>query len=343
LPYGDGIGEVGIFWEMPEEGPTAGPSTFLVGWDGNIYMGDEQNGRVKVFDRSGNLLAVTEGRLDRIAGLGVDPQGRIFVTHGSRLDEVTVFGDGKVEKETPTSRVAQIPLREDLTQKIQEWITSNRAWLVGDVICSAERRVYLLGELSDKRDSNTIWVFDEQGQMLGHVPGRCALVDSQGRLFFEEIRWSQKEITLVGKDERGGLVNEVKVQQIEALEITIRDGWGEILEKISVKPPRLLHAQGELYMTPDLLAVDGRGHLYFHASPTTVVAKKITPALRVDGPDFVLEYDEKGDFSAVRASFYLGPLRRNFFKVDAKGNVYWLDFQADHLDVMMAPVPRNHE
>jgi len=56
-----------------------------------------------------------------------------------------------------------------------------------------------------------------------------------------------------------------------------------------------------------------------------------------------LEYDENGQFVGLRAVIAGKPMFSPWVKVDLEGNVYWLDFQADHLDVMMAPVPRNHE
>jgi len=30
----------------------------------------------------------------------------------------------------------------------------------------------------------------------------------------------------------------------------------------------------------------------------------------------------------------------NLSKVDSRGNVFWLGFKSDHVDIMMAPVPK---
>jgi len=93
LRYGEGKEAIGLFIPPPgAEGEyVSGPSDFEVGLDGNVYIGDEQNGKVKKFTRSGKLVMMTQGRLDRIADMAVDSQGRVYVIHGTRLDEITVF------------------------------------------------------------------------------------------------------------------------------------------------------------------------------------------------------------------------------------------------------------
>jgi sugar lactone lactonase YvrE len=64
LQYGEGDSQMGMFIPHPaaeEAGEPMGPSDFAVGADGCIYIGDEQNGKVKKFSRNGKLLMMTEG------------------------------------------------------------------------------------------------------------------------------------------------------------------------------------------------------------------------------------------------------------------------------------------
>ena len=58
LPWGSGPNEIGYAKEGPEdaEGLRYGPTAIDVDQDGNIYIYDMVNSRVKVFDQKGNLL-----------------------------------------------------------------------------------------------------------------------------------------------------------------------------------------------------------------------------------------------------------------------------------------------
>ena len=92
---------------------------------------------------------------------------------------------------------------------------------------------------------------------------------------------------------------------------------------------------------------DKRGHFYTLWSPVVSYHQ----ALKPDNPRFfvvrydaLMEYDEEGNFVGVRAvinGFTMPSI--HWIEVDSHGNIYWLDFKADHLDVMMAPVPKSHE
>jgi hypothetical protein len=56
----------------------------------------------------------------------------------------------------------------------------------------------------------------------------------------------------------------------------------------------------------------------------------------------VMEYDKQGNWLGVRAVLSQPTFAsiEQLWDVDESGNIYWLDFKVDHLEVMMAPVPK---
>src|SRR3990172_8628392 len=77
IEYGTQDGQVGVFWG--EEGADVESVKGLaVDTEGNIYLGDRVNSKIKKFGKNGQLLAVTEGRVYDVSAFSVDSKGNIL-------------------------------------------------------------------------------------------------------------------------------------------------------------------------------------------------------------------------------------------------------------------------
>jgi hypothetical protein len=123
--------------------------------------------------------------------------------------------------------------------------------------------------------------------------------------------------------------------------VRVYDERGNLLRQLKVPANEPSVAERVVPVGAGTLRADVRGHFYLVRSALSIYNITVAGGLRVRRYA-VLEYDEMGDFVGVRC--IIGATSAvpsfNWIEVDSLGNVYWLDFKADHLDVMMAPVPK---
>jgi sugar lactone lactonase YvrE len=142
-----------------------GPRDVAVDGDGNIYVSDTGNKRVRVYDAVGNYLrdigsgGMLSGQLDEPAGLAVSPDGRLFVAD-TWNNRISVFNlDGSPAYDFP----------------VRGWYDDlgNRPYLALD---NARNLLYV----SDP-DAGRVLVYDTQGNCLGSFgqPGDTALTPNQ--------------------------------------------------------------------------------------------------------------------------------------------------------------------
>lgn len=119
---------------------------------------------------------------------------------------------------------------------------------------------------------------------------------------------------------------------------------------ISQHAPLLFDAYTITYggRLPDHVMTDSRGHLYrVYLAPRIdrYILDSFSPDGRFEGMLVmyrgfgIVEFDSQGRFVSVRAQNL--PLETDFanrlWDIDRDGNVYWVEFQPDHLRVMMSP------
>ena len=93
--------QVGVFWvdenePNPEGLSNEGVGGMAVDGDGNIYLNDYVNGKIKKFSPSGKFLVATAGVLENIQSFAVDLKGNIFVHNdswGSRISKFDPAGN----------------------------------------------------------------------------------------------------------------------------------------------------------------------------------------------------------------------------------------------------------
>lgn len=344
IPYGKGPSQVGISIPLPkveDSGEAMGPSDFVIGFDGSIYIGDERNGKVKKFSRDGKLLMMTQGHIGRIAAMTVDKHGRIYVIHGTLSNKVAVYDDkGKrlpdVEKkiERAAARLAE-QLKANQPQLADEIFRSWGGIPSGRVRCDAAGNLYF-------KCNRHIVKIDSQFTQAEVVKGYP--LDEQG-LYYYSYRYlppeGKKEALVYGVG--GRLINRISMGILDRVEITIYSSDGLTVRRFTLPKGEWSKVERLVPMGGGDIFCDGRGHFYTIRSPTAVYHIP----LRSDNPEFfavhfdaVLEYDDKGNFVGVRAIINSFMRFTEPFRVDKEGNVYWLNFKADHLDVMMAPAPQ---
>ncbi|MBE0448368.1 MAG: hypothetical protein IBX64_09780 [Actinobacteria bacterium] len=132
--------EAGQFWiVLPEgEGLAMGPGSFVVDTVGNVYILDQLNKRVRIFDSQGKFkskFAIESAMSDYIA---VDASGAIYITDFYDAREVYVYSkDGKLIDKAPISQsitaIRDVITRgneafvvDDWTQEVHKLATSSR-------------------------------------------------------------------------------------------------------------------------------------------------------------------------------------------------------------------------
>lgn len=346
VSYGKGLSQVGMSIPHPtaEDGGEAfGPSDFAIGFDGSIYIGDEVNGKVKRFSRKGKLLMVTEGCIDRIAGMAVDKQGRIYIIHGTLSNKVAVYDEKGRRLPDVESKIMKAAerLSEELgsTQpELKETIF--RGWEglpAGAVKCDADGNLYfLIGiRFTVKVDANF-----KRAQVVKGYPYPLGGADFR---YAYRLLPSQKQVERLVYGTDGSLVNQFLTNILQRAEVTIYRADGSVVRRFTLPEGKWSEVEKLVPVSSGRVICDGRGHFYTLRSP--IVIRHIP--LKPDNHRFyvvhfyaVIEYDDKGNFVGARAIINRFRMFSDWFKVDSQGNLYWLDFKADHLDVMMAPVPQ---
>ena len=91
--YGEGREEFGVFWEAGG----GGVSSFTTDDDNNLYVLDDENIRLKVFDTNGNMVRIVDGFRQRIKGgftmadIALFAGGNMLILSGYSEKEATVY------------------------------------------------------------------------------------------------------------------------------------------------------------------------------------------------------------------------------------------------------------
>jgi len=117
LRYGEADTQVGV---VKGEGGYFGPSALVAADDGTIYVGDNQNDCVKRSDRRGSLLMKTEPTA-RIAMMGVDTSGDIYVLGGSWLNIIRIYDSSGRRLRKREADILRSLLSIQLPEDRSEW------------------------------------------------------------------------------------------------------------------------------------------------------------------------------------------------------------------------------
>jgi hypothetical protein len=363
LKYGEADTQVGV---VKGEGGYFGPSALVVADDGAIYIGDDQNDCVKRFDRRGNLLMKTEPTR-RIAMMGVDTSGRIYVLGGAGLNVIRIYDSSGRRLRKREGDIVRHLLRIQFPEDRSDWeqtlelnLSQGREldmlWdmLHGEFRVTPWGDVYLLPEHEECEKCRPYIVRIPSGQVTPQIVSlpkellKIRLYDRARRLY-HCARVSTPRTRRVGREwydvsgKRTESSYEVTVG--ERLVVTVYSAQGSPVRRISLPPSEPSDFECSMAWV-DMAGIDNRGHIYRVEAPLRVFRVSRKP----DDPSFhvrlgytIVEYDAAGNFVGVRAVFSYPPLGGEvaWYAVDGAGNVYWVEYYAEHLEVMMAPVPQS--
>ena len=125
------------------------------------------------------------------------------------------------------------------------------------------------------------------------------------------------------------------------VETTVYAPDGSVVRKVTIPSNSFSEIEKQLPSGGVVIeGTDGRGHFYTMRSPLEIHHIAVGDSFVVHYYA-ILEYDQNGKFIGVRAVLRGGFMTTgHWVKVDTAGNVYWLDFQADRVNIMMAPIKK---
>ncbi|MCM8759888.1 MAG: hypothetical protein NC906_08995 [Candidatus Omnitrophica bacterium] len=333
LKYGRDISNVGISLvsEKDEEGAelestVIGVSDFAIDFKNNIYIADKVNGRVKKFSMKGELIGATEDYLESIESVSVDLKGNIFVLYGDPSIHIAVYDNKGRRKKT----------EEEKIKKVLPGLTINY------IRCDFQGNLYLFRR--KYVDSDELYYKIEPFiSKLETYKNRCPY--TKGRSI-SLVPKSSKHIK-VRIYRKSGEVDEYYTEGLQPIEVNVFNKTNGFQHKFDL-PDREFSEAERLFplLKVKYPSFDERGHLYFLKCTQDTKEISLSPVpswnFYVWGPIAILEYDNNGRFVGIRALFYGAAFipATNLLKVDSQGNIYYLDFKSDHVDVMMAPAPK---
>jgi len=332
IKYGGQPSEVGLFVPGPEEGLPECISDFAVGVDGSIYIADAVNMKVKKFSRQGKLLMCTEDALNGIEAIGVNKKGWIFVVY---------FGD--------SSRSNQIAVYDEKGRRVSSAEETIKK-LFGDVIVPKEAGGFkgipgLTQVWCDAADNIHLrggnFVYRVSAELTNITPFKNSFPYINGRYFYRLLETKEQGESRIYRID--GSVYSLLMPILHPIEIVIYEDDGSVFKKFLLSRGEFGDIEKMVPICSDIFFIDGKGNFYNIRSPLVrhLVPLRKGSTLFTGYFDALLEYDKEGKYVGVRAiikSFYMKI--RNQIKVDPQGNIYYLDFKEDHVDVMMAPAPK---
>ncbi|MCM8759345.1 MAG: hypothetical protein NC906_06200 [Candidatus Omnitrophica bacterium] len=352
LKYGAGQDEIGL--HIPEEPPDEYGCIvdIAVGIDGCIYIADFENGRIKKFDKTGRLLFLTEGR-KKINQIVVNSKGKIYGVSNNKVVIYDKTGKELLDEERKVEELLLREIKKNINTKDIDKIKAGgneagRFW-IQRIVCDLEDNIFIT---VINTDNNTEFLFkldDElkfvkmfQRKMIteGMVyPYKCRYL-YQFRYIPVESQKGEYRVHLVD-----GSINRFFLYALEHIEITIYNEENEICKTLTYPIKRFNDIEKNFlpFISDDVIA-DVRGHFFVERTMKDLYHKRLGPGkIGFDcykiGPYGIVEYDENLNFIGLRIIVYnFGG--SNPWKVDPQGNIYYLDFKSDHVDVMMAPAPK---
>lgn len=335
---------------------------------GDLKAGDEKNTPlsktdkkslpwVQVYDRSGRWVRTIEIPKGYPSYFRVDLQGRLYVC-----------ADDGVEVYEPDGRHNKI-----LSERLQSAVRAARAQhnledSVAFLEVDAQGRVYfwvlLKREAVPEGESNMeqLLVVEPTGEArlvsiesynpLGIDRYQGAIITANYQRPFTEGFIRKHETILYDQEDRE-VVDSATCSLHTSLPYRVVSSNNEIVRTfswqvdISSQAPNLFDAYTMAFCKclPNSIMADAYGRLYrIYLSPRierqTIQTDSGDEWFTVDRGFAIVEFDSQGRFSGVRArnlALETGFSTARLWDVDREGNVYWLEFQLDHLRVMMVP------
>ncbi len=329
-----------------------GPATFCVSWDGNLFyfldtINSDESGKkcfVKVFNRQGRLVRKIVINEEWASYMTVAPNGTIYLRGGG---EFAVFdAQGDYQKELSLRLTEQCRSAPVYSYSAAEVFTTD---LEGNVYMGASELVSHEGSVPITEPKILRLSIDPNGTYKILPYG---VVDRRGYIWElvteDPVQWVTRRA--FGTD--GELYMEESVVAFKQKHVTVYDTSGRQLREFQVPAEPLNEIERGLTVISWAYLIDGRGHILMFMEQPEMRWYTVVPIdLEVLRPIRVMEYDERGRRVGLRAIVGLyqfaapgimNPARQ--WDVDRWGKLYYLDFKADRVDVMMVrPLPERNE
>jgi len=333
LRYGKGMSNIGISFilekgENDEENISTGIgiSDFTIDSEGNFYFADKVNGKIKKFNIKGEFIQATEDYLESVESVAVNPQGNIFVLYGNPSTHIAVY-DNKGKRKMS---------EEEKINKVLPGLTLNY------IRCDSSGSLYLFRDRY--ADSEELYYKINPSYLKLEVyKSRCPYVKESSL----SLVIKSSENIKIRICQKTGEVIEYYDEGFLSMEVNVFDKNGAFYRKFNLPESKFQESEKIFPVIKVKYPVyDEKGHLYFLKGAEVIkeISLNSVPSWNfyIWGPIGVFEYDSNGRFVGIRAVFYGPAFMRatNFVKLDPEGNVYYLDFKSDRVDVMMAPAPK---
>lgn len=295
---GSGPGEIGIMPERPER-PAAGPPSFAVDKEGNIYILDGYNTRVAKFDSQGTFLLNIPYEQPLAAGdIAVDGEGLIYLL------------DRRLYGPDPASVTQRVELYDQEGNLIREYFKPD--WMEEITWIGVDENGNLLAE--GRRKSEPKPVIPLPAGIPSHR-SIVALGNSQEMFTREQQLASEK----FGYMHKGGVFFSRLIESGPDKGMYLHGQNGELIVKLPLRTSSPLEHVSSY-------EVDRRGNIYV-ALMTSEGKEKLVQEIQ--------KYDMKGDLIAslfMPKSYYAHPSRS--IVIDDYGSVYYMQCYLDRTEVI---------
>ncbi|MGC9066357.1 MAG: hypothetical protein ACP5JO_07005, partial [Candidatus Ratteibacteria bacterium] len=273
---------------------------------------------------------MTEDELEGIGSIAVDSQGKIFVCYyGDRSipGTIAVYDNNGKRKREDEEKINTLLKQLTVTNsKIESSVSLLACNSLGYIHLSARPRFYTI---------------DPQ---LTEIKEFCTFPYKNGERYSFRFLNSGKRAKEFALLIDGSIrTAEVPFDILAPVEIIIFNKKGSFSKKL-ILPRQAKFSDIEKLFPIGIgdLYNDEKDHFYMIREP--LISEQIslgqndTVDFYVWGPTAIMEYNGTGEFMGIRAVLYVPRFGTSFhrFSIDSAGNVYYLDFKSDHVDVMMA-------
>jgi len=345
--YGEEENQLGVsFPDVPEGVPREGLlgegfRQFCVSWNGDLfYFLDVLNGDgyclLKMFDKSGRLVRTIKVEPRWASYMTVSQRGFIYL-YGS--GEFAVFdAEGNYKEELSRHLTEQLRSAPVYCCSPSDIFTTD---LEGNVYIKASEVVSTYREDIPLTEPRILRLSADLNGTYKVLP--YGSVDRRGNIWniFTEEPYTRVSRRIYRAD--GTLGHEEETYAFKQHKVVVYDTSGTRVREFQIPAQALDNIERNLTVdTSGPEMIDGRGHILMFLHPQELRWHSVVPVdLEVMRPIMVMEYDERGNRIGLRS--VLGEYRWGApglirqWEVDRDGNLYYLEFQKDRVDVMMVP------
>lgn len=309
-----------------------GPLAFATHWSGKKFYFlesaalDTKGSRVKVFDQEGKLetTIACAGEPKEWMAIGFD--GSIYLFG----EEISVYSD----KGAPKLAV-QSALNNQLRQALRDGWELRKHFFVVD----HSGRVYLSGRVSG--EFKTLKLSPSSDTPYTALP--FGVVNRRnGNIASLTLDGEGSEVNQTVFDLHGSVAHQAKMVSYTRRSLRAYNQEQTLLREVVIPSTSLSSIESQFnFGTGQWEKLDGRDVLFVVAEPLQLRWER-RGDLQVLSRYSILEYDQQGRFVGVRAHFSDPDFQArkpmtNLWDIDREGNLYYIDFQADHLRVMKVP------